>query len=269
MSPLKPTNEFLGLPYRYARERVRWLRSLARNIGLGGYLAFVAGTVNSIGFLAFGTFVSHISGHATRSAVEYTEGHTHLAASFFMATALFMAGALLTTLLLRGESLEKRTKVFAVPLALELLILTAVLVGATSHVVYAFSFAMGLQNALVRQASGTIVRTTHVTGIATDISIALGTALLSFVSEARYALRSAWRIQTLFAVGQSFLKVFRFERLLLHLTLFLSFLVGAFVGALGFESYGFNILYCPVAVLAIIIIRELSPQRRRKDTDAS
>jgi uncharacterized membrane protein YoaK (UPF0700 family) len=222
--------------------------------------------VNSVAFLAFGTFVSHISGHATRSAVEYSEGHFHLAATFFLATALFMAGALTTTLCLRGESVEKRTRAFALPLVLELGILVVVLAQATSHVVYAFSFAMGLQNALVRQASGTIVRTTHVTGIATDIGIALGTALLSFLSEARYALRSSWRMATLAHVGSALLKVFRFERLLLHLTLFVAFLVGAFVGALGFQSHGFDILYCPVAVLSIIIVRELTPRRRRKDT---
>jgi uncharacterized membrane protein YoaK (UPF0700 family) len=283
----RPVNEFLGLPYFYARERVLWARTFARNLGMGSYLAFVAGLVNSFAFLAFGTFVSHISGHATRMAVEYSEGHVTLAASFFLATALFVGGALTTTLLLGPQTLETRGKRFTLPLAIEFIALCylisfqagdismATVKGsqAQTGAIYLLSFVMGLQNALIRQASGTIVRTTHMTGVATDIGIALGTALTSFLKEVYAALAREWELArsgrfralspTAVAKGvvRAFIGVFRYERLLLHVSVFVAFLLGAVVGTLGYIKYGFHILYCPVAILGIIIIRELQPRR--------
>jgi uncharacterized membrane protein YoaK (UPF0700 family) len=294
----EPSNEFLGRPYRYAGQRIKWVRTFLRNLGLASYLAFVAGVVNSVAFLSLGTFVSHISGHATRGAVEYSEGHFAFAATFFMATAIFFLGAITTTLCLRGQSIDHRTRRFALPVFFELALLAYVVVFApqdlganlgasldsafrfsgvqnASHggssfalettYICIFSFAMGLQNALIRQASGTIVRTTHMTGVVTDMGIAMGTAFLSFFSETKLAMRHGWRPKLVVDTLLSFGRVFRYERFLLHFTVFFSFLNGAMIGTLGYQEYSYNVLYFPIFVLGFIIFREIAPTRRRKD----
>ena len=53
------------------------------------------------------------------------------------------------------------------------------------------AFAMGLQNAAVASTTGLAVRTTHVTGPATDVGIHLGTAILAKGEQRRAALRGA------------------------------------------------------------------------------
>ena len=102
------------------------------------------------------------------------------------------------------------------------------------------------------------------TGVATDMGIAVGTALLSFLAEVRLALREPWRPLLVGVVVRAFVRVFRFERFLLHFTIFASFLVGAVVGTLGFLRFAFDILYCPLAILGIIVVRNLQPRRRRR-----
>jgi len=67
-SQIKP--RFLSL----AQSTQRLVRSFGEILQLATLLAFVAGIVNSSAFLEFGTFVSHISGHATRAAVDFTDG---------------------------------------------------------------------------------------------------------------------------------------------------------------------------------------------------
>jgi uncharacterized membrane protein YoaK (UPF0700 family) len=282
----REANEFFGRPYRYARQRILWIQAFLRNLGMGSALAVIAGLINSVALLGLGSFVSHISGHATRAAVEWSEGHTILALSFFFATGLFVAGAFVTTLCLRGQTIERRTRRFMVPLWLEMCCICYVVLYATadgrlllqslnfhlpspasvqqnSNFIYVLSFAMGLQNALIRQASGTIVRTTHMTGVATDIGISLATAVLIFFEEAKTTWKSKPRL-FLFAPAllPAFFRVFRFERLLLHLGVFSAFLLGACLGTWGYLKYGFEILYCPAGLIAFILLREIPKNRK-------
>ncbi|MEY4065869.1 MAG: hypothetical protein RIR26_2077, partial [Pseudomonadota bacterium] len=170
-----------------------FVRSYGQYLGLGSLLACVAGVVNAVGFVAFGGFVTHVSGNATRAAVEYSEGHTLIATVFAVALFFFMAGAFTTTLILRGHSIESPRVSFGFPLLFEALLI-AIVASVASHRVdegealvisraadawflNTLTFAMGMQNAIMRQASGIIIRTTHMTGIVTDVGIALGSVV--------------------------------------------------------------------------------------------
>jgi len=278
-------NEFIGRPYQYAQGRVAWVRAFLRNLNLASYLSFVAGFVNSVAFMAFGGFVANITGTSTRTAVEYSAGRFDVAASLLLLMALFIGGAIVTTLCLSGQSVENHTKRFGAPLLMELVLIAGVAFYGTDGVgslsLYALTFAMGLQNALIRQASGTIVRTTHMTGTATDIGVAIGTAFISFAAEVRHgwrrtvarisneaeplAARSLHPLRFAADVLRSFVAVFRFERFLLHFSILLSFLAGALLGAWGYGRVGSGILYCPAGVLAFIIVRELQPRKKKRE----
>jgi uncharacterized membrane protein YoaK (UPF0700 family) len=280
-------NEFWGSPFLAARKRLLAFSEFPRNLLLASSLAVVAGVVNSVGFLAFGTFVSHVSGHATRAAVEYSEGHWRLGTAFFLATLYFISGALFTTIVTSAQSIETRTKRFNIPLAVEFVLILVVMfrsiqmsspmTGISSsqvpNFIYILSFLMGLQNALIRNASGTIVRTTHMTGVATDIGIAIGTAFLSFFNETKKEFQKSIGVLTevrrsfrckakaifsLFAnTTRSFIRMFRYERLLLHVSVLLSFLLGAILGTVGFINYFFYILIFPACIIAVIMLKEL------------
>jgi len=94
-------------------------------------------------------------------------------------------------------------------------------------------FIMGLQNALVTKISRAEIRTTHITGIVTDIGIELGKSI--------YWNRSAR--------GQPGVAADR-DRLKLLGTLAASFFLGGIAGALGFKHAG----YVATVPLAIILI---------------
>ena len=95
-------------------------------------------------------------------------------------------------------------------------------------------FAMGLQNAMVTRLSGAIVRTTHLTGITTDIGIKVVRLLYAYSDRARgLPVRAAPDMQ-------------RFKLLV---TIWLSFLSGATVGPALYLLIGSPAMLLPVVIL--------------------
>ncbi|MBZ9558301.1 MULTISPECIES: YoaK family protein [Modicisalibacter] len=140
-------------------------------------LALTAGCINAVGLLGFThQAVSHLSGTATllgAGAIHGPLGDTlHLAGVLLS----FLLGAALSGALLSGESL-KLGRHYETLLAIEgglLLVAIPVLQAGSPFGQDIASFACGLQNALVTTYSGAVVRTTHLTGIFTDLGIMLG-----------------------------------------------------------------------------------------------
>src|SRR5690606_30999991 len=112
--------------------------------------------------------------------------------------------------------------------------------------------AMGLQNALVTRVSGAVVRTTHVTGIVTDVGIQL-VQMFAWVREgaqgrgARGLLRALRELPT----------AVQFERTRLHLGLALAFLVGCTAGPLLFLRHGPVAFVLPCSVLLLLVVLDL------------
>jgi uncharacterized membrane protein YoaK (UPF0700 family) len=86
---------------------------------------------------------------------------------------------------------------------------------------------MGLQNALFTNFSGAVVRTTHVTGLLTDIGIHFG-----------HLIR--WREQTK-----------EFWRVKVLLPLLFGFCIGGSLGTIGFDTIGVHAMYFPAIVLFV------------------
>ncbi len=159
-------------------------RTAGGNRQLGGVLAFVAGAVNAGGFLAVQRYTSHMTGVISAAADDLALGAPWLAAAGALSLLTFMAGATTTTLLIHWARRRALHSEYALPLVLEaLLLLVFGLIGANLQTwtgwlvpaaVLLLCFIMGLQNAVVTKISRAEIRTTHMTGVATDIGIEVG-----------------------------------------------------------------------------------------------
>ncbi|MGM0906423.1 MAG: YoaK family protein [Pseudomonadota bacterium] len=154
-------------------------------------LAFVAGCINAIGLLGFEhQAVSHVSGTATlfgTSMLTSTfEDILHLMGVLFS----FFVGAGLSGFLLHGTRL-KLGRHYDTALALESLLIFAsfyLLSEGSIYGHYTASLACGMQNALATTYSGAIVRTTHLTGIFTDLGIMFGSVMRGQAFDKRKAI---------------------------------------------------------------------------------
>ncbi len=256
--PTRTSSQLGPIADQMARGTKRFLRSFQENLQLATVLAVVAGLVNAISFLEFGTFVSHISGNATHVAIEYATSHGSLALIFLFEILCFIFGALLTSLLLRGHtaasSRVKYTSPVLIEAALLLLFMYSVnrLGKGNGQVTLLLSTAMGMQNAMLRQASGAIVRTTHMTGVATDIGIELGAALSSALHLWR---RSGW-MKGFLIFFAAFAHRLGGGRFAFQSIIFLSFIAGGVIGTLGHHLFQASILLLPILVLTLVALKE-------------
>lgn len=212
------------------------ISQLPKWVEVGAFiLALVAGFINAIGLLSFEhQSVSHLSGTATllgASLLSFSLQKTlHLVGVLFA----FLLGSILSGFLLHGASL-KLGRHYDTALFLEAVLLSISLMLLYSGSFYGHFFASaacGLQNALATTYSGAIVRTTHVTGIFTDLGIMLGKLLRGQPLDQRKA------------------KLFAF--------IIIGFVSGGTLGALLFVKYQFMSLLFPIisCILLAIVYRE-------------
>ncbi|GLT14469.1 YoaK family protein [Vibrio algivorus] len=142
-------------------------------------LALIAGFVNAIGLLGFEhQAISHLSGSVTQIGVSLME--RPIVSVFLIAlVGSFVVGSTISGILISGESL-KLGRHYDLVLLLEgilLLLSTFLLYEHISWGLCLASMACGLQNALVTTYSGAVIRTTHLTGIFTDLGLMLGSKI--------------------------------------------------------------------------------------------
>lgn len=168
-------------------------------------LAFSAGAVNAMAFCACQRFVTHVTGTATQLGVD--AGNRWLALDYAIVLACFLAGAMSSVLALDARQQRGKRPLWAAPLVTVALLLAGVAVaghlgtfgpfGASIEepsdflMLSVLAFAMGLQNASVASTTGLAVRTTHMTGPATDLGIHLATSFFAVGDARRAALRGA------------------------------------------------------------------------------
>lgn len=211
-------------------------RSPQRNYQLGLNLAFIAGAANAGGFLAVAVYTSHMTGIVSAVADNLVMGQFVLVLAGLVSVASFVAGAALCAVLVNWARTRHLKSEYALPLMLEaLLMLLFGVMGAriqehmafyVPYTVLLLCFMMGLQNAIITKISRAEIRTTHVTGLVTDVGIEIGRWLF-------------WRTQAVaHEVMQDALQENR-QRLRVHASLVFAFFAGALLGALGFKHLGF------------------------------
>jgi uncharacterized membrane protein YoaK (UPF0700 family) len=150
-------------------------RTAAADARLGHVLAAVAGTVDAAGFVLAQRYTSHVTGLVAAAGDELATHAPWLALASIAAVSTFVVGSACCALFVRFARRRRLHALFAWPLLIEALLLAlAAMANGPALLAGTLCFAMGWQNALATKASRTEIRTTHVTGIVTDIGIALG-----------------------------------------------------------------------------------------------
>jgi uncharacterized membrane protein YoaK (UPF0700 family) len=161
------------------QRRVKTLISqLPRWVEFGAFfLALIAGCINAIGLLGFEhQSVSHLSGTATLLGTELLSLPLQKIFHLLGILLSFLGGACVAGFLVHGSRL-KLGRHYDTALFIESIFLCLsswLLVSGSFYGHFLASAACGLQNALATTYSGAIIRTTHVTGIFTDLGIMLG-----------------------------------------------------------------------------------------------
>ena len=232
------------MPVPYLRSLTGKQRSGAANRQLARFLAFIAGATDAGGYVAVRQYTSHMSGLTSSIANRIAAGELWLAAVGISALLAFIAGAACTAMLVNLGRRQKRHGVYAAPLLLEAALMVCFgLMGRrfeghhwllASATVGLLCFTMGLQNAIITKISEAEIRTTHVTGMVTDIGIELGKAM--------YWNRSAGERRVEADGG----------KLWLLISLVGLFLIGGVLGAIGFVHVGFEVALPLAAVLLLL-----------------
>ena len=232
------------MPLHYLRRLTGKERTQAANRELAFFLAFVAGAANAGGYLAVRQYTSHMSGVVSAMADNLALGNGGLFLAGGEALGSFVAGAALTALLVNWGRRRNRQGAYAVPLVVEAALL--LVFGVIGHrweegsplvvpaTVMLLCFTMGLQNAIITKLSNAEIRTTHVTGMVTDLGIELGKALYFNRTAAKQHVVADWAKVRLLG------------------SLVASFFSGGVIGAFGFKYAGFGFTV-PLAFVLLVL----------------
>ncbi len=224
-------------------------RSPEANLRLGLVLSFVAGATNAGGFLAVGRYTSHMTGIVSSIADDLILGQVGLALAGIACLLAFMLGAMCTAIMVNWGLRQRLHSSYSLPLMLEsfaLLIFGLFGAAITAHslifmpmTVVLLCFIMGLQNAVITKISKAEIRTTHITGLVTDMGIELGKML--YINR----MQDSTPVQV------------NRERLRVQGTLVTGFIAGGLIGAWGFKHLGYVTTIPLAALLWLLGLRPL------------
>ncbi|MCC7387504.1 MAG: DUF1275 family protein [Phycisphaerales bacterium] len=228
-------------------------------------LAWVAGYTNILTVITCGTVTSHLSGTASNLGRQVAEGSWSLAWFSFLLLVAFVLGAMASGALTELGRRRGWESIYVLPIAVEAVLLAAFAVGVEVHdhgtrqsgvplywLTGIASCAMGLQNGTITRISSGVVRTTHITGVLTDLGLETTQFLLWARDRGRDSPpvppRSLLRSASVHPTAR---------RLALLASIVGSFAVG---GGLGTLAHGFAerwAMFPPVVFLIWLIYRDL------------
>lgn len=155
-------------------------RTFKDNLQLGILTSFSAGMVNVMSVILFFAFTSNVTGHYAILAQEISKGNWFQAAIVFVWISLFMAGSFTSNLfVINGKN--RRYLAHLIPMVFEVICLLSVALylqyyyqdtlKETEFLIAILLYSMGLQNGLTASISNFAVKTTHLTGLTTDLGI--------------------------------------------------------------------------------------------------
>ena len=205
------------------------IRKLPFWVWIGGVLLTLsAGFVNAVALLSFSNqAVTHVTGTVTLAAAALAQQQWAAVWHFASVVLAFFLGAVISGLITKGSSLRLgRRYGFALFLESAFLLFSMILFEHSSiWGQLVASLACGLQNAMVSAFSSAIIRTTHMSGIVTDLGAKVG-----------YWLR-----------GSKMDK----RRFTLYLLLLIGFTTGSISGASAFIMIGYQALLIPATITGL------------------
>lgn len=216
-------------------------RTNKENIQLGALTAFSAGMVNVISVIIFFAFTSNITGHFAILAEEISKGNWYQALIVFGWLSLFFLGSFTSNIIIINFNKTDAYLAHSLPIILEIVCL--LIVGTyiqfyyqetlleTELMVSLMLFAMGLQNGLTATISNSAVKTTHLTGLTTDLGI-----LTSMFTKKAYRKRPELR-----------------GKMKLLLSIMVSYVVGGVSAGYIYLTIAYNVFYIVCIFLLVVI----------------
>jgi len=208
--------------------------------------AFLSGAVNAGGYLACHRTVTHVTGFATTFGVGMAENRRTEALGLLTVPVFFLVGAMISALLIERRKHSGKRPRYAVAMGLVFLCLSTAWIGGISGwfgvfgeplslqrdwwLLVVLALGSGIQNAVVTSASGAVVRTTHLTGLTTDLGVGIIRVLFPSPDEGR---QRAERRSNRMRMG-----------------IVTSFVAGSVAGAFLCMHYGYQGFALPVALAA-------------------
>ncbi len=157
-------------------------RTFIHDLRLASILSFVAGVVNISGLLSIQTLTTNVTGHFAFFSEQFVTSNYYQAWNFVSYIISFLLGAFICGFIVERLSQKNHQTSHGIPMLLEIAALLFIAfaydnIGAV-WIARVLLFSMGLQNALVTKISRAVVRTTHLTGLFTDLGIELSQLLL-------------------------------------------------------------------------------------------
>ena len=216
-------------------------RTNKENIQLGSLTAFSAGMVNVISVIIFFAFTSNVTGHYAILAQEISHGNWYQALVVFGWIALFFLGNFTSNLIVINFRKRNAYLAHSIPILIEILCLLAVgtyiqfyyneTLLETELMVSTMLFAMGIQNGLTATISNSAVKTTHLTGLTTDLGI-LASLFTQKKNRRNPELQKKWR---------------------LLLAIMFSYLSGGICAGYIYLTIAYNVFYIVCLFLLIVI----------------
>jgi uncharacterized membrane protein YoaK (UPF0700 family) len=215
-------------------------RTLSHNLKIASLLSFVAGIVNVAGFLAVQRLTTNVTGHFAFFVDEIFKLNFWQGFIYFLYIFFYFLGSFVSNLIVEIISKKSDRLIYIIPIIIESLILFSIalfgqfLISQNPNILaFSLLFAMGLQNSLVTTISNSTVRTTHLTGLFTDLGIELSQLFFYKQKEQKDKLYSSIK---------------------LRLTIITFFFLGGLLGGICYSTLKLYVLAIAATILIIGII---------------
>jgi uncharacterized membrane protein YoaK (UPF0700 family) len=215
-------------------------RTLIHNLKLASLLSFVAGIINVSGLFALQRLTTNVTGHFAYFVDEIVRNDLGQAGMYILFIAAFLLGSFTSNVLVEIMARYNERLMNVIPVSIEIIIILyvallppAAVAANTGAVACLLLFAMGLQNSLVTSISGAVVRTTHLTGLFTDLGIELS-QLIFYKQQAQQ--KKLW------------------SSIKLRLIIICFFFLGGLAGGVGYIKAGIKVLLLGVVILVAALL---------------
>jgi uncharacterized membrane protein YoaK (UPF0700 family) len=231
-------------------------RTYKHNIQIASLLSFVAGIVNAAGFLSVFRLTTNVTGHFTYFIFGILKQNFHMEYIYFVFIFAFFFGSMLSNFLVEYMSQKNERNIYVIPVLIESLILFIIAIFGKhlvtdnpNAIAYSLLFAMGVQNSLVTSISNAAVRTTHLTGLFTDLGIEISQLFFYKKIEQRKRLSRSIKLRLIiisfFFIG-ALIGGFMYEK------------IGLYVLALASFTLIFGLIYDNVKLKLILLKRKFA-----------
>lgn len=218
-------------------------RTFGVNLSLAILLSFTAGSVNVAGFFAFAVLTTNVTGHVANLARLLVEQDFEIANTVEIWILSFFAGTFVSSFLMDFLKRKRSRLATSAPIFIEAAILIGITLLGEHHgkfmntevFVAILLYSMGMQNSIVSVVSGSVVRTSHLTGMFTDLGINLSRMIFA-TDEERLILN---------------------RKVTLHLMIVIFFFAGGILGGILFSVVEYKAFLLPVCVLLLALFYDM------------